>query len=347
MSRQLLVLSNDAVRAVLSYPLCAEAMRDALIARARGDFYQPLRTVLKVPGPGGLVALMPAYRYGASAEGSGESSPRASTASAGYGLKAINITHDNPGRGLDSHQGIVLLSSSETGEPIAVLNASAVTEVRTAAVSAVATNQLANADADVLTIIGAGVQARSHLRAIASTRALAEIRVVARTAEKAQRFAADMALLAGDAKVTGYASAEEALAGAGIVVTATNSAVPVIQRQWITPGTHINAVGACLPHARELDSATVADAALFCDSKDAVIAEAGDFVIAAMDGAIDRDHLMPELGDVLAGTAAGRSGEREITIFESLGLAAEDLAAAAAAYQVAVERGIGSLVDFG
>ncbi len=332
MSRQLLVLSERAVRDVLSYPQCADAMRDALMARARGEFYQPLRSVFKAPDPGGLIVLMPAYQQ---------------NVSAGYGLKAINVVHGNPARGLDSHQGIVLLSDSETGEPVAVLNASAVTEIRTAAVSAVATSLLANADADVLTIIGAGVQARSHLRAIASTRTLAEIRVVARSAEKAQRFAAELAPLAGDARVTGHASAREALAGAGIVVTATNSATPVIDRQWLSPGAHVNAVGACLPHTRELDAATVADAALFGDSRESVLAEAGDFVLAVKDGAIGNDHLKAEIGDVLIGKAAGRTGEREITIFESLGLAAEDLAAAATAYQVAAERGIGSLVDFG
>jgi ornithine cyclodeaminase/alanine dehydrogenase-like protein (mu-crystallin family) len=325
---QLLVLSGAQVRSVLSYPLCADSMRAALIASARGEFYQPLRGVFKAPDPGGLIITMPAFSEGI-----------------GYGLKAINVVAGNPARGLDSHQGIVLLSKAETGEPLAVLNASALTEIRTAAVSAVATGLLASEHADVLTIIGTGVQARSHLQAISATRTLAEIRVVARTQAKAEQFRHEPEH--GNPKVVGHTSAEEAVAGAGIIVTATNSAAPVLRRDWLTPGTHLNAVGACLPTMRELDTATVADAALFCDSRESVLAEAGDYVLAAADGAIGPDHIKAEVGEVLAGQAIGRTGEREITIFESLGLAIEDLAAAATAYQAAMQAGIGTLVDFG
>ncbi len=329
---QLLVLSGGAVRSVLGYAECADAMRAALIARARGEVFQPLRTVLKPPEAAGLMALMPAYRAGQPA---------------GYGLKAICITPGNPAVGLDSHQGLVLLSSSATGEPLAVLNASAVTEIRTAAVSAVATNLLANRDADVLAIIGTGVQARSHLQAISGTRHLAQIRVAGSTPEKAAKFAADAApLVTGDAELIACTSARHAVEAAGIIVTATNSGDPVIRREWLSQGAHINAVGACLPHLRELDTATVADAALFGDSRESVLAEAGDYVIAAADGAIGPGHVKAEIGDLLATGGVGRTGEREITIFESLGLAIEDLAAAALAYQVAHDRGVGSLVDF-
>ena len=329
---QLLVLSGRHVRSVLGYRLCADSMRAALMARARGEFYQPLRGVFKAPDPGGLMITMPAFQH-----------------STGYGLKAINVVPGNPARGLDSHQGIVLLSKSATGEPLALLNASALTEIRTAAVSAVATDLLANADADVLTIIGTGVQARSHLQAIASTRTLAEIRVVARTQARAEQFIAEQEQVRahGSPRLAGYTSAEEAVGGAGIIVTATNSAEPVLRRDWLTPGTHLNAVGACLPTMRELDTSTVADATLFCDSRESVLAEAGDYVLAAADGVIGPDHIKAEIGAVLAGQATGRSGEREITIFESLGLAIEDLAAAATAYQAATQARIGTLVDFG
>ncbi len=223
-------------------------MRTALIARANGEVFQPLRTVLKPDRADGLMVLMPSYQAGQEA---------------GYGLKAICVTPGNPGRGLDSHQGIVLLSSSQTGEPLAVLNASALTEIRTAAVSAVATGVLANADADVLAIIGTGVQARAHLRAIVSTRPLAEIRVTGRTLEKAAKFVAELGQeITASTELIGCASVQQAVEGADIIVTATNSAEPVLRREWLTPGVHINAVGACLPHLRELDTATVADAAL-------------------------------------------------------------------------------------
>ncbi|MGI9007195.1 MAG: hypothetical protein ACR2FU_13540, partial [Streptosporangiaceae bacterium] len=158
----LLVLGSAGVRASLSYPRCADAMRAALAARARGEVFQPLRSVLRPEGAAGFMALMPSYQPGQDA---------------GFGLKAICIMPGNPAAGLDSHQGVVLLSSPLTGEPLAVLNASAVTEIRTAAVSAVATQALARPDADVLAVVGTGVQARSHLLAIAASRPLAEIRI--------------------------------------------------------------------------------------------------------------------------------------------------------------------------
>ena len=329
---RLLVLSSGAVRSVLGYSECADAMRQALIARSRGEVFQPLRTVLRPPAAPGLMGLMPAYQQGQQA---------------GYGLKAICITPGNPGAGLDTHQGIVLLSSSATGEPLAVLNASAVTEIRTAAVSAVATSLLANADADVLAIIGTGVQAKAHLHAIVGTRPLAEVRVAGSSNDKAAKFAAEMAGSVGaGTRLVPAASVRAAVEGAGIVVTATNSAEPVLRRDWLSPGVHINAVGACLPTIRELDTATVADAALFADIRESVIAEAGDYVLAAADGAVGPDHIQAEIGDLLARGERGRTGEREITVFESLGLAVEDLAAANVAYQAAIERGAGTLVDF-
>ena len=329
---QLLVLSSSAVGSVLGYKECADAMRTALIARANGEVFQPLRTVLKPDQADGLMALMPSYHAGQEA---------------GYGLKAICITPGNPQRGLDSHQGIVLLSSSQTGEPLAVLNASAVTEIRTAAVSAVATQVLANADADVLAIIGTGVQARAHLRAITSTRPLAQIRVAGRTLEKATKFLAELGPeITASTKLIGCASVQQAVEGANIIVTATSSAEPVLRRDWLTPGVHINAVGACLPHLRELDSATVGDAAFYADSRDSVLNEAGDYLLAAAEGVVGPDHLLAELGELLASGQPARRGEREITIFESLGLAVEDLAAAALAYRTARERGLGSWLDF-
>src|SRR6266700_4300562 len=157
---ELLVLSAAAVRSVLRYPRCADAMRDALAARARGEVFQPLRSILKPEDAAGLMALMPSYQPGPTA---------------GYGLKAICVMPGNPAIGLDSHQGIVLLSSPDTGQPLAILNACAVTEIRTAAVSAVATSLLARPDADVLAIVGTGVQARAHALAIAASRPLAQI----------------------------------------------------------------------------------------------------------------------------------------------------------------------------
>jgi len=359
----LLVLSAGAVRDLLGFAECADAMRQVLAARARGEVFQPLRSVLRPTGAAGLMALMPSYQSGPAA---------------GYGLKAICITPGNPAAGLDSHQGIVLLSSPRTGEPLAVLNASAVTEIRTAAVSAVATSLLARPDADVLAVIGTGVQAKAHVQAIAATRPLAQVRVAGSSPAKAARFASQTApaalaevaararaarhaeggarsrgdgqaaARAGQVPVVACESARDAVDGAGIVVTATSSAAPVIDREWLAPGAHINAVGACLPQAREIDTATMAAAAIFADSRESLLAESGDYLIPAADGLIGPGHIRAEIGDLLAGLAAdgGRRDPDEITVFESLGLAVEDLAAAGVAYRAARDRGAGTWLDF-
>jgi ornithine cyclodeaminase/alanine dehydrogenase-like protein (mu-crystallin family) len=331
----LLVLSAADVHAALGYADCAQAMRDALTALAAGRAQQPLRTVMQPDGAAGLIALMPAYL----ADNGGT-----------YGLKALCITPGNPAAGLDAHQGVVLLSDGGTGEPVAILNASAVTEIRTAAVSVIATELLARPDAATVAVIGAGVQARAHILALDHARRLADIRIASRDSDRAAHLAASLHRQA-TAPVRASPSVREAVTGADIVVTVTSSATPVLQRDWIAPGTHINAVGACVPHARELDSATVAAAVLFADRRDSLLAESGDYRLAAADGAVSPAAVRAELGEVLLGAAPGRLTPDEITVFESLGLAVEDLAAAALAYRNAVgarETGapIGSLVTF-
>jgi ornithine cyclodeaminase/alanine dehydrogenase-like protein (mu-crystallin family) len=326
----LLVLSDTAVHELLPPAECADAMRTALAALARGEADQPLRTVVKLEHAAGLMGLMPAYLSGRDPA---------------FAVKAICVMPGNPAQGLDSHQGVVLLSSAETGQPLALLNASAVTEIRTAAVSAVATDILARADATELAIIGTGVQARAHLRAISASRPLTGVRVAGRNAAQAEKFAAELAGPAGP-PVTACGSAEQAVAGAGIVVTATSSAEPVLRREWLAPGTHINAVGACLPRHRELDAPTVAAAGFFADRRESVRAESGDFLLALAEGAIGPDHVRAELGEILIGSAPGRADDQEITVFESLGIAVEDLAAAALAYRKAAESGAGAWLEF-
>jgi ornithine cyclodeaminase/alanine dehydrogenase-like protein (mu-crystallin family) len=330
----LLVLSAADVHTVLDYADCATAMREVLAALSSGRAQQPLRTVIKPDGAAGIVALMPAYL----ADGAGS-----------YGLKALCITPGNPAVGLDTHQGVVLLSDGDSGTPLAILNASAITEIRTAAVSVVATELLAKPRASTLAVIGAGVQARAHIRALDQARPLADIRVASRDAARARRLAEDLTEHT-RAPVRACQSARAAVDGADIVVTATSSAEPVLDYDWLSPGTHINAVGACLPHARELDSATVAAGVLVADRRESVLAESGDYLLAAADGAVGPGHIRAELGEILLGTAAGRSAADEITVFESLGLAVEDLAAAELAYRRALDGarggGVGSWVEF-
>src|SRR5215469_307604 len=216
---RLLVLSGQDVHALLGYNDCAEAMRGALTALASGRAQQPLRTVIAPDGAAGLMALMPSYL-------TAETGPDSDEA---YGLKAICITPANPAAGLDTHQGVVLLSSGATGEPLALLNASAVTEIRTAAVSVVATDLLARPDADQLAVIGTGVQARAHILALDGARRLSQIRVAGRDPARAEQFAASFDGQT-STPVTACPSARDAAAGASIIVTATSSAQPVLSR---------------------------------------------------------------------------------------------------------------------
>jgi ornithine cyclodeaminase/alanine dehydrogenase-like protein (mu-crystallin family) len=328
----LLVLSGADVRELLSYAECATVMRSALAGLARGDIQQPLRSAARPAGAAGFQVMMPSY--------SGQ---------AGYGLKALCITPGNPSRGLDAHQGGVLLFAAGTGEPVALVNASALTEIRTAAVSAVATDLLAIPGASVVAIIGTGVQGAAHVRALAATRPLSEVRMYGRSASRTESVAAGLAGELG-VPVTAARSAEEAVTGAGIVVTATSSATPVIARDWLAPGTHLNAVGACVPSDREIDTATMAAAALFADSRESLEHEAGDYLLAVKDlavtGTAEVGPARATLGQILAGTGAGRRDDAEITVFESLGLAAEDLMAASFVYQKAARLGAGTVADF-
>jgi ornithine cyclodeaminase/alanine dehydrogenase-like protein (mu-crystallin family) len=328
---KILVLASDHVHELLGYRECADVMREALAELAHGRIKQPLRTVVRPQGAAGFMGLMPAY-----------------SAEAGYGLKAICISPGNPALGKDTHQGGVLLFAADTGEPLALVNASALTEIRTAATSAVATDLLARPGSAELAIIGAGVQARAHAHAVAATRALSCIRVACRDLGRAREVAAELAGQLG-LPVTGYDAVAGAVEGADIVVTATSSPRPVLRREWLRPGTHVNAVGACLPTDREIDTATMAEAAIFADSRESVRNEAGDYLLAERELVAAGRAVNPvraELGELLIGTAPGRADDDEITLFESLGLAAEDLAAASFVYEKAKRLGAGTAADF-
>lgn len=303
-------------------PECIAAMEGALKALAHGEVHQPLRNLVRAEGASGFMGLMPAYRGGAHPA---------------YGLKEVCVFPGNPLLGLDTHLGAVLLHDGETGELRAVVNASAVTAIRTAAVSAVATRALARSDARTLAIIGAGAQARTHLAAIPLVRDLKEIRIASRTRAKAEAIAG----------ATVYDSVEEAVRGADIIVTVTSSREPVLRREWIANGAHINAVGSSVAGARELDAATVAAAALYVDRRESTINESGDYLGALNDGAISGpEHIRGELGELLLGRVQGRRSDADITLFKSLGLAVEDLAAAQFLYDKAVADGGGTWIDF-
>jgi ornithine cyclodeaminase/alanine dehydrogenase-like protein (mu-crystallin family) len=330
---KVLVLSHRDVLAALQPQPCAEAMAAVLAGHARGETFMPLRSVMMPPDAPGFMGLMPGWSRGRG-DGAGT-----------FSLKTVCIMPGNPARGLDAHQGLVTLFDGETGMPTAILDASAVTAVRTAAVTAVATGALARPDAATLAVLGAGTQGRAHLRALAGVRAFERVRVYAPTSAHAEE-AADAATAAGLAGVTVAASAQEALRDADVVVTVTSAREPVLRREWLKPGAHLNAVGASSPQNREIDTATVAASALFCDSRESLRNEAGEFRLAVAEGLITGDgHVRAELGEVLAGTAAGRRDAGELTMFRSLGLAVEDLAAAQCAVATAAQRGIGTEVE--
>jgi ornithine cyclodeaminase len=319
-----IVLSEHDVRELLDMPSCIDAMQEVLASLARGELHLPLRSVMRPPEAGTLLGLMPAYR------GGDEPS---------YGLKEIVIVPDNPSRGLDTHMGGVLLHDGVTGELLAVMNASPVTEIRTAAVSAVATRALARADAERVAILGAGAQARGHVHAMRAVLDDPEIRIWARDLEKAEE-------LAGEVGATVAPSVDAALFGAEVVCTTTAAKQPIVEKRWLARGAHVNAVGSCFPTTRELDGETVAHASFFTDRRESCENEAGDFILALGEGAIGVDHIKAELGEVLAGMHPGREHEDELTIFESLGIAVEDLASAELVVRRARERGLGVEVPF-
>ena len=327
---KVLLLSHDDVAALLPVEECIQLMHGALLSLAEGSVHQPLRTVVRPPDAAGIMGLMPAYSSGARPA---------------FGLKAVCVFPGNAARGKDAHQGAVLLFSAESGELLAVVNASAVTAARTAAVSGVATRALARDDACDLAVIGAGVQARSHVEAMSRVRQIRRCRVASRGVERARRLADELSgSYAFPFEAVG--TVEEALRGADLIVTATNSAEAVVRREWVSDGAHINAVGACTPNARELDAATLAASSLFVDSLESAANEAGDYLRAVQDGAVGPGHIRAELGEVLKGTKPGRTSADEITLFKSLGLAVEDLAAAEYLYSKCKETGAGTWVSF-
>lgn len=282
-------------------------MERALVALARGEVHLPLRPMVKPPGTDSVLALMAVHRGGDQPV---------------YGLKTVAVFPGNAARGLDPHQGTVTLYDGETGQVVAIMNATPVTAIRTAAASALATRALARDDARVLAIVGAGHQGRVHARVLPAVLEFDEV------------------LMADRGEV------EAAVRNADVVVTTTSSRDPVLRREWLKEGAHINAVGACFPDVRELDSETVAASTFFTDRRESAENEAGDFVLALAEGAIGEDHIAAELGDVLIGAHPGRTSSEEITVFESLGLAVEDLFAAEYVVQRARETGRGTTADF-
>ena len=313
-------LSESDVHHALAMDELIDAMETALAAFSSGRVIQPVRSVLEFR-TGCFFGLMPACDPGGRL----------------MGAKLVTVVPDNLSRGLPSHQAIIALFDATTAELLAVTDGRYITESRTAAVSAVSARHLARADAAVLAILGTGVQARSHLEALPLVRGFREIRVWSPNTGHVRAFVANA-----PRPLRAAASAEEAVRGADVVVLATSSTTPVIRSEWIAPGSHVIAVGACRPNHREMDGALLARATLVVDSRAAAMVEAGDILLAMAEGHITADRIHAELGEIVAKPSAG-SGE--ITIFKSLGLAIEDVVAAGLAYRSARSAGRGTQVQ--
>jgi ornithine cyclodeaminase/alanine dehydrogenase-like protein (mu-crystallin family) len=328
--RSMLAIDGATARSLLPMDRCIDLMADALAGLARGEAANPLRTVVPVPASQpSVLATMPAVL----------ADP------AGMGVKVISVFPGNHGQGIDSHQGFVLLFEGEHGSPVALIDAIAITAIRTAAVSGLATRLLAREDAADLAILGSGVQARSHLDAMRAVREVRRIRAWSPHPERLAAFVEEAA--AEGTRVEGLDSAQAAVEGADIVCTVTASAEPVLHGEWLAAGAHVNAVGASVPTSRELDSEAVRRSRLFVDRRESARSEAGDYLIPLREAAIGEDHIVAEIGEIAAGMAQGRHSPDEITLFKSLGLAIEDLAAARWIHQQAVASGVGTPIPLG
>ncbi len=327
-----LVLTPEDVREALPMSACIERVADALAAYSRGDATNPLRWPLFLPERDGaprILGLMPGAL------------PVDAAGGEAVGLKVVTVHPGNHGTPYDTHQGVVLLFDPAHGTPLAILDGSEVTAIRTAAASGVATRTLAREDATVLALLGSGVQARTHLEAMRAVRPITEVRVFSPSAEARARFASRESARHG-IRVDAVDSARDAVEGADIVCATTSAREPVLHGDWLARGAHVNAVGACTPDAREVDTRTIERARVYVDSLESAAQEAGDLLIP---GRIDA--VVGELGAVLLGRADGRTSPDDITLFESLGIAVEDLAAAALAVARAEAAGIGTRVALG
>jgi alanine dehydrogenase len=318
------LLSESDVRAVLSMDDLIDTMQVALAQFSGGSARQPLRTVIEVDPAHSVYGVMPAFI----------------TEPATLGTKLVTVFGSNATRGLPTHLATIVLLDPETGALAAILDGRYITEARTAAVSAASARHLAREDARVLAVLGSGVQARSHIEALVRVRPLDEIRIWSRTRAHADALIDEMHPHV-SARLRAVGSTSEAARDADIIALVTASSDPVLRRDDVADGTHICAVGACRPTQREMETALVQSARVFVDSRTGALAEAGDLVIPIKEGAFDASHIAGELGDVFGGRVAGRRSGAEITVFKSLGMAVEDVAAARLVCERALARGLG------
>lgn len=329
---RMVVLDRHDVARLLPMGECVEVMADVLATVAKGDAILPLRPMIRLPDSPNIFALMPAYL----------GQPKS------VGVKVLTVFPVNHGTAIDAHQGAVLLFEADHGRLLAILDATTVTAIRTAAVSAVATRLLARENADDLAILGAGTQGHMHLEAMTVVRPIRRVRVWSRTTAHA-RALVQVARERFGLRAEVCAISRDAVEGASIICTTTASAMPVVEGAWLARGAHVNAVGACIPNARELTTDAVQRSRLYVDRRESALAEPGDILIPLGEGAIQQEHIVAEVGELLlpAGERLRRRSDDEITLFKSLGLAVEDLGAAHHVYRKARESGVGTWLALG
>jgi ornithine cyclodeaminase/alanine dehydrogenase-like protein (mu-crystallin family) len=324
-----LIVGSEEVKRLLPMESCIATMKDAMIAFAKGEVVLPQRQALRQPDKKGILGMMPAYMGGNSSA---------------LGIKVVTVFPGNHGTRFDSHQGAIQLFETENGRLLAIIDAGSVTAIRTAAVSALATDLLARNDSTTLTIMGSGTQARMHLESIPKVReSIRRVKVWSRNNEHAREFVnkANTKL-----DIEAVENPENAVRISDIVCTTTAATAPVLKGEWISRGTHINAIGASVPPFRELDSDAVVKSSFFVDRRQSAIEEAEDFRVPKAEGLIGDDHIKGEIGEILTGKAKGRTSKDEITIFKSAGLAIEDVAAAQLIYKKALSEKAGTWIDF-
>jgi ornithine cyclodeaminase/alanine dehydrogenase-like protein (mu-crystallin family) len=321
-----LFLGQQEVAGLLSVAECIDVMADAMAALAHGEVHQPLRQIVRPPDAKGLLGLMPAYIGGAEPV---------------YGAKTAGFFPGNSAMGLDPHQGCVLLFSGETGALMAIMSASEITGIRTAAMTGLATRLLARPGASRLALIGGGHQAHWQLQAVAAVRPLASVKVAARSLASAQAFV-DAAQPSHGFAMEAVESVEAAVSDADIIVTVTSAREPILRRDWIAPGTHINAVGSSTPSHCEIEPALMGHASLFVDRRESTLNESGDYLEAMRAGLVTPASLLAEIGELVVGQHPGRTRADEVTLFKSLGMALEDVATARMLYQRASAQRIGA-----
>ncbi len=324
----MLLLSETQVQSLVDIDELIAALEQAHIQYSTARAVMPLRLVVPLPEIQGRITSMPGYL----------SDDRA------LGMKVVTYFQNNPKQGLPAILATVMLFSAASGKMIAAMDGSYITAIRTACASAMATKVLANPQTRVMAILGAGVQARAHIRAIARVRGLEKIKIHSPSGASAAAVKKELGPEV-DAAIEVANSAEEAVRESDLVVTVTTAKEPILRREWLKAGAHINAVGSHRPDFREIDGATLARAKIVVDSREAIMAECGDILLAITEGSITQDPIHGEIGEVLAGSKAGRTGTAEITLYKSVGIAIQDVATANLVYAKALQRGIGTSVE--